>query len=63
MEYMVTHYLGHERTRLENDEMGILIDPGAHGTLVGENWATQQADKAARHGHATQVALQREPLE
>ena len=42
-----SHYLGHERARLENDEMGILIDPGAHGNLVGENWAKKQAEKAA----------------
>eukprot|EP00959_Pyramimonas_sp_CCMP1952_P375104 7855737-Pyramimonas_sp.AAC.1 len=43
--------------------MGTLIDPGAHCNLMGENWAKQQADKAARHGRATQVAPLREPLE
>ena len=58
-----SHYLGHERTRLENDEMGILIDPGAHGNLVGENWAKKQAEKASRFGYATHVTPLREPLE
>ncbi|CAK0886226.1 unnamed protein product, partial [Prorocentrum cordatum] len=45
-----THYLGHERTRLDNGE-------------IGDRWAKQQAAKASCFGYNTEEMMRREPLE
>ena len=58
-------YNSHERTRLEDGEIGILIDPGAHGNLAGEHWARSLRDAAesAAAAPTTLVKTLKHPLE
>ena len=43
--------------------MGLLVDPGAHGNLVGENWAKQQRALGHSFGYIADQNSPQDPLE
>ena len=47
------HFLRHPASQLKGDREGLLVDTGAFGNLVGDEWVKRQTAIAALHGHAT----------
>ena len=53
----------HGTTRLPDGEMGLLVDPGAHGNLCGEEWARDMIKYARLNGYDVDRAKLANPLE
>ena len=53
----------HSNTRLTTGEMGLLVDPGAHGNLMGSEWAADMRKLVREQGLDCAVSPMNPPLE